>query len=89
MPHFFVSSKDIKDNEVLITGNEAKHIITVLRKKKGDEINIFDGYGNEFRVRILEIDRSAGLPRVKAEIIYSEKNGNRAETQDNAFPVYS
>ena len=66
MPHFFVSSKDIKGNEVLITGGEAKHIVTVLRKREGDKIDIFDGYGNEFKVRILEIDRHAGLPRVKA-----------------------
>ncbi len=73
MPHFFVSSKDIKGNEVLITGNEAKHIITVLRKREGDKIDIFDGYGNEFRVRILEVDRAAGLPRVKAEIITQKR----------------
>jgi len=69
MPHFFVSPEDIKGNEVLITGGEARHIITVLRKRKGDKIDIFDGYGNEFRVRILEIDRPTGLPRVKGEII--------------------
>jgi 16S rRNA (uracil1498-N3)-methyltransferase len=69
MPHFFVSPEDIKGNEVLITGAEARHIITVLRKRKGDKIDIFDGYGNEFRVRILEIDRPTGLPRVKGEII--------------------
>jgi len=74
MPHFFVSSKDIKGNGVLIRGGEAKHIVTVLRKKKGDEIDIFDGCGNEFRVRILEIDRLGGFPRIKANII-AQKGG--------------
>jgi len=69
MPHFFVSPKDIKGNEVLIRGGEAKHIVTVLRKRKGDEIDIFDGCGNEFRVRILEIDKSEGFTKIKANII--------------------
>jgi len=69
MPHFFVSPKGIKGNEVLIIGGEARHIATVLRKKKGDEIDIFDGSGNEFRVRILGIDRFGGFPRIRAGII--------------------
>jgi 16S rRNA (uracil1498-N3)-methyltransferase len=69
MPHFFVSPKDIKGNEVFIRGDEAKHIVTVLRKRKGDEIDIFDGCGNEFRTRILEIDKSEGFTRIKANII--------------------
>ena len=69
MPHFFVSPEDIKGNKVLIRGAEARHIVTVLRKKKGDEIDIFDGYGNEFKARILEIDRSGEFPRIRAGII--------------------
>ncbi|MFQ5867342.1 MAG: 16S rRNA (uracil(1498)-N(3))-methyltransferase [bacterium] len=73
MPHFFVLPEDIEGNEVLIRGGEARHIITVLRKKKGDEINIFNGYGDEFRVRILEIDRFGGVPRIKAEIISQKR----------------
>lgn len=85
MPHFFVSSKDIKGNEVLITGNEAKHIITVLRKRKGDRIDVFDGYGNGFRVRILEIDRSARLPRVKAEIINQKKRETEPKLKITLF----
>lgn len=85
MPHFFVSPKDIKGNEVLITGNEAKHIITVLRKREGDKIDIFDGYGNEFRVRILEVDRAAGLPRVKAEIITQKRKETEPKLKITLF----
>ncbi|MFB0526490.1 MAG: 16S rRNA (uracil(1498)-N(3))-methyltransferase [bacterium] len=85
MPHFFVSSKDIKGNKVLITGGEAKHIITVLRKREGDKIDIFDGYGNEFTVRILEIDRSAGLPRVKAEIITKKRRETEPKLKITLF----
>ena len=85
MPHFFVSSKDIKGNEVLITGGEAKHIVTVLRKREGDKIDIFDGYGNEFKVRILEIDRHAGLPRVKAEIITEKRRETEPKLKITLF----
>jgi 16S rRNA (uracil1498-N3)-methyltransferase len=85
MPHFFVSSKDIKGKEVLITGGEARHIVTVLRKREGDKIDIFDGYGNEFRVRILEIDKSAGLPRVKAEIITEKRRETEPKLKITLF----
>jgi len=85
MPHFFVSPKDIKGNEVLITGNEAKHIITVLRKREGDKIDIFDGYGNEFRVRILEVDRSRGLPGIKAEIITQKRKETEPKLKITLF----
>jgi len=69
MPRFFVSPEDIKGNEVLITGGEARHIVTVLRKRVGDEIDISDGLGNEFRVKISQIERGKGLPRIGGEII--------------------
>jgi len=73
MPHFFVSPQDINGNKVLITGGEARHIVTVLRMKKGDELDIFDGSGKEFRVRILEIDRLGGLPKITAGIIAQKR----------------
>jgi len=85
MPHFFVSPKDIKANEVLITGGEARHIVTVLRKRKGDEIDIFDGYGNEFRVRILGIDSLGGFPRIKAEIITQKRRGTEPKLKITLF----
>jgi 16S rRNA (uracil1498-N3)-methyltransferase len=85
MPHFFVSLKNIKDSEVLITGSEARHIVTVLRKREGDEIDIFDGYGDEFRVRILEINRSAGFPRIKAEVITQKRRETEPKLKITLF----
>ncbi len=85
MPHFFVSAKDIKGNEVLITGGEARHITTVLRKREGDRIDVFDGSGREFKARILEIDRHRGLPRVKAEIITEERRETEPKLRITLF----
>jgi len=69
MPRFFVSPEDIKGNEVLITGGEARHIVTVLRKRVGDEIDISDGLGNEFRDKISQIESGRWFAKVRAEII--------------------
>ena len=48
MPHFFVPPKAIRNNRFHISGQEAKHIATVLRKKVGEKIALFDGGGKSF-----------------------------------------
>ena len=40
MYNFFVNSSQIKDNKVTIFGQDAKHISSVIRLRKGDEIYI-------------------------------------------------
>ncbi|MCI8383791.1 MAG: 16S rRNA (uracil(1498)-N(3))-methyltransferase [Clostridia bacterium] len=40
MPKFFVSSQNIKKEEITIIGEDVNHIKNVLRKKQGDKINI-------------------------------------------------
>lgn len=57
MPHFFILPEWVKNNRVTIYGNEVLHIVKVLRKKEGDLIEVFDGCGNEYRVRISSINR--------------------------------
>ena len=37
MPKFFVKEEQIKDNEIIIIGQDVKHIKKVLRAKTGDE----------------------------------------------------
>ncbi len=40
MPKFFIESKQIKNNKIEIIGEDVKHIIQVLRAKKGEEVTI-------------------------------------------------
>lgn len=40
MPRFFVKTEQIKEKEIIITGEDVKHIKNVLRKKAGDKIEI-------------------------------------------------
>ena len=40
MPRFFVKQEQIEKNNIIIIGEDVKHIKNVLRKKQGDNIEI-------------------------------------------------
>ena len=40
MPKFFVKTNQIKENTIEIVGEDVKHILQVLRAKKGEEIHL-------------------------------------------------
>ncbi len=48
MSRFFVEKPHLMGDEIEISGAEARHIQTVLRFKKGDEIVLFNGSGMEY-----------------------------------------
>lgn len=58
MHRFFVSSGQIDNTNgtIMIKDNDVKHIKKVLRLKKGQEIEICDGEGTDYRVYIDTID---------------------------------
>lgn len=47
MPKFFVSKEQIKQ-QIIISGEQARHIKTVLRKKAGEQITVCDGEGMDY-----------------------------------------
>lgn len=51
MPKFFVTKEQI-DKQIVITGEDAKHIKTVLRKKVGEQVTICDGEGMDYLCKI-------------------------------------
>jgi len=55
MPRFFVLPSAIQGKRFVLAGSEAHHALRVLRKKKGDEIELFDGKDAAFRGRIESI----------------------------------
>src|SRR4030042_4280199 len=57
MPRIFIPSPFIHDNQISITGDKARYLVSVLRCKKGDELIVFDGKGNCLRTNILKADR--------------------------------
>ncbi len=52
MPHFFVPPEAVQDEKFTLAADESRHLAKVLRKKPGDEVNLFDGQGRLYRARI-------------------------------------
>ncbi len=54
MARFFVRQPQIEKGILRVEGDEVKHILKVLRLKKGDEISVFDGSAKEYQGTIVE-----------------------------------
>lgn len=71
MAKFFVNPENVKENEILITGSDVKHIKNVLRLSEGKEITINDGQGHDYECIIKQIDRDV----ISAQIV-EKKDAN-------------
>ena len=47
MPKFFVKQEQIKENEIIIVGQDVNHIKKVLRAKIGDELQVCNSQNGE------------------------------------------
>ena len=52
MRRFFISKNRINGSVVFLTDSEARHLITVLRIKSGEIVELFDGEGTEYEGRV-------------------------------------
>lgn len=66
MPHFFVPPENVREGRFVLEKDEAQHVALVLRKKAGDEIQLFDGKGHGYRGRIESVSTSRVEGRVLA-----------------------
>ena len=57
-PRFFISPDQISGSEAVVTGEDVRHIATVLRMKTGEELLLCDGEGTEYAVKIKHVERS-------------------------------
>jgi 16S rRNA (uracil1498-N3)-methyltransferase len=57
-PRFFISPDQVSGAEAVVTGEDVRHIATVLRMKTGDELLLCDGEGTEYAVKIKHVERS-------------------------------
>lgn len=55
---FYADPANISGNQVLIKGQESKHVTKVLRNKVGDRLHVTDGAGNLFVGEIRSISKS-------------------------------
>jgi 16S rRNA (uracil1498-N3)-methyltransferase len=63
-PRFFISPDQVTGADIVISGEDVRHIATVLRMRNGDELLLSDGQGTEYSVTITSVDRTAVATRV-------------------------
>jgi len=56
---FYAPPSRITGSELVIEGNEFRHLVHVLRRKQGDEIQVVDGAGGEYVAVIGTLTRTA------------------------------
>lgn len=73
--NFYCEPENIKKDTLKITGEEKKHIVSVLRYKKGDSIDVVDGRGNVYQVEIADIKKN----EIHGKIILKKSGENEPE----------
>ena len=73
--NFYCEPENINRDSLRIVGEEKKHIVSVLRCKKGDLIDVADGRGNVYRVEIADIKKD----EVHCKIISEKSAENEPE----------
>jgi len=69
MARVIIDPKNISGPKALLSREEARHIMSVLRLRVGDEVEAFDGEGRVYRARIEKLSRAQGMLNLVERII--------------------
>lgn len=69
MPKYFVSPENITGDNIIITGEDAKHLATVLRSEQGDLVEICDGQGTDYQCEITSVDKKEVALKIKNQVL--------------------
>ncbi|HCJ66281.1 MAG TPA: hypothetical protein DHV62_02880 [Elusimicrobia bacterium] len=72
MTQFFVFKENINGNIIKIVKDEARHLFCILRKKVGEQIQVFDGSGGIYQVRVEKINQSVVETKILSKISFPE-----------------
>jgi len=64
-PRFFISTEQVVPPQIIISGDDVRHIVNVLRMNSGDELVLCDGKGTDYTVKIV----GASKNEVRTEIV--------------------
>jgi 16S rRNA (uracil1498-N3)-methyltransferase len=56
--YFYVEAENVGESNLKIFGEEAKHIVTVLRYRRGEVIEVVDGKGRKYKVMISSCEKN-------------------------------
>ena len=85
MSRFYVSPEDVRDDKIYISGKEVRHIVKVLRLRKGDRIIAFDGSGKEYLASIEKTSRSEVVVGIE-EVRFQKGSQRLSITLAQAIP---
>ena len=54
LPFFYIADYDVDQKEITLDEDTSRHVIQVLRMKKGEKLNLTDGKGNLFTAEIFD-----------------------------------
>ena len=72
-PRFFISPEQVSGLQIILAGEDVRHIVLVLRMKIGEELLLCDGLGTEYSARITQVGKS----EITAEITGQSKREPR------------
>jgi 16S rRNA (uracil1498-N3)-methyltransferase len=67
-PYFFTGSDNIKENSIVITGNDFNHLVNVLRARTGDYIEISDNDRYRYIAEVASIGKSEAVLKINKKI---------------------
>ena len=70
-PRFFISPEQVTSPQIILSGEDVRHIATVLRMKTGDELVLCDGKGTDYAVKIIAISKT----EIRTEIVSQRSHG--------------
>lgn len=92
MYRFFINEENIfDDGQILIIGDDVRHITRSLRLEPGDEVMVSDGQGTDYRVeltefsleqvtcKVLERTRSKGEPAIEVTLFQGLPKGDKLD----------
>lgn len=75
MPRFFVKNEQIKEKQIIIIGEDVKHIKSVVRKQIGDNIEICNQEtGIAYNCQIIKIEENQIINKIVSEIKSEEEH---------------
>jgi 16S rRNA (uracil1498-N3)-methyltransferase len=72
-PRFFISPEQVNGPRIVVSGQDVRHISTVMRMKPGEMLVLCDGKGVEYTVKIAQVNRS----EITTEIMSQSKRDIR------------
>jgi len=61
---FFIPANKINGNQLIIDGNEFRHLHKVKRKRVGDKVHATDGEGNFYTVQLIKIKATQAIAEI-------------------------